>query len=118
MMDNNKDRQLLDKLEKVLAGEDNEITSPLDEDARTALDFARKMVSLRETPSKEFTDNLKVQLIHRLVEQEKNERSINQTLLLWGMPRRKLWQGTLAAIVTVIIIAVILLIVLLINRPG
>jgi len=113
-----KDKQLLENLEKVLSGRENEITESLDDDTRTALDFARKIASLRETPSKEFSENLKAQLVHRLAEQEKKEYSDNQTLLFWGVPRRKLWQGTIAAAIVVVIVAIILLIVLLINKPG
>ena len=118
MADNNteKDRKLLENLEKVLAGKEDEITGPLDDDTRTALDFAGKMASLQEAPSREFAENLKAQLVHRLAEQEKKDDSENQTLLLWGVPRRKLWQGTIAAAITVIIVAIILLIVLLINK--
>jgi hypothetical protein len=117
MTDNTeKDKQLLKNLEKMLAEQEGEITGHLDEDNRTALEFARKMASLREKPTKEFKDNLKVQLIHQLAEQEKNDQSMNETLLFWGMLRSKLWQGTIAAVIAVIIIAVILLIVLLINR--
>jgi DNA-directed RNA polymerase subunit F len=93
MTDNEeKDKQLLENLEKVLAGSENEITGSLDDDTRTALDFARKMASLRETPSKEFKENLKAELVHRLAEQEKKDLHADQTLLFWGVPRRKLWQ--------------------------
>ena len=113
-----KDKKLLENLDHLLAGRESETTGTMDDDTRTALDFARKMASLRETPSKEFSENLKAQLVHRLEEQEKNDRSVNQTLLFWGVPRRKLWQGTIAALIVVIIVAVILLIVLLINQPG
>jgi len=55
-----KDKQLLENLEKLLAGRENEITGSLDDDTRTALDFARKMASLRESPSKEFKENITV----------------------------------------------------------
>ena len=113
-----KDKELLENLEKVLTGRENEITGPLDDDTRTALDFARKMASMRETPSKEFKENLKAELVHRLAEQEKNDLDADQTLLFWGVPRRKLWQGTIAAAIVVVIVAIILLIVLLINQPG
>ena len=81
------------------------------------LEFARKMASLRETPSEEFKDNLKAQLVHQLAEQAKKESSSEQVFLLWGVPRRRLWQGTIAALIVVIIVAIILVITLLIN-PG
>ena len=119
MTDNTeKDRELLENLDRVLTGRDSEITGPLDDDTRTALDFARKMASLSETPSEEFTGNLKAQLVHQLAEQEKKENSENQGFLFWEIPRRKLWQGTIAALITVIIVAVILLIIIILNHPG
>jgi len=119
MMNNmGKDRQLLDDLDRVLTGRESEIRGPVDDDTRTALDFARKMVSLREKPSKEFSANLKAELIHQLAEQEKKEDSGNQSLLFWEVPRRRMWQGTIAAAIVVIITAIILLVTLLLNRGG
>ena len=119
MTDNmEKDKQLLENLDRILAGRESGITGPLDDDTRTALDFTRKMASLREAPSKEFTANLKAQLVHRLAEQEKKEFSRNQTLLFWGIPRRKLWQGTIAAAIVVIIMAIILLVIILLNPAS
>jgi len=119
MTDNTeKDRELLENLDRVLEGAEDEITGPLDEDSHTALDFARKMASLREKPSEEFAENLKAQLTHRLSEQEKKEGPADQELLFWGIPRRRLWQGTIAASITVIIIAIILIITLLTNSAD
>ncbi len=113
-----KDRQLLENLDHILEGQESEISESLDDDTRTALDFARKMASLRETPSKEFRDNLKAQLVHRLAEQAKKESDDEQVFLLWGIPRRRLWQGTIAALIVVIIIAIILVITLILNPAN
>jgi hypothetical protein len=113
-----KDREFLENLDRILTGRESEITGPLDDDTRTALNFARKMASLREAPSKEFAENLKAQLVHRLAEQEKKDSPVNQTLMFWGVPRRKLWQGTIAAAIVVIVIAIVLLIILLSNQSG
>jgi len=113
--DTAKDKKLIENLDRILAGRESDISEPMDEDTRTALDFARKMASLGETPSEEFAGSLKADLVHKLEEQRKQQNSEDQTLLLWGMPRRKLWQGTIAAVITLIIAAVILLVVLLLN---
>ena len=104
------DRELLENLEKVLAGEENQIPETLDDDTKSTLDIARKMASMREPPSEEFSKNLKAQLIHRLAEQERKERSRNQTFLFWEIPRRTMWQGTIAAAMALIIVVIILLI--------
>ena len=113
-----KDRQLLENLDRVLADQESEISESLDDDTRTALDFARKMASLRKTPSKEFKENLKAQLVHRLSEQAKKRPSDNQVFLLWEVPRRRLWQGTIAALIVVVIVAIILLITLVLNPTN
>ncbi len=113
MDDAMKDKELLVNLEKVLEGRECEITEAEDEDARTAIDFARKMASLGEVPSKEYAENLKARIIHQLAEQEKKNRTGNTDLDYWGIPRRRKWQGTLAALILVIVLAVILLVLLL-----
>jgi hypothetical protein len=113
-----KDRQLLENLDRILKGRESEIKEPMDDDAQTALGFARKMASLREKPSQEFRANLKAQLIHQLAEQEKKERSRNQSLLFWEIPHSRRWQGTIAALIALIILAIILLITYLLNRAG
>ncbi len=113
-----KDRELIENLDRVLTGRESEITEPLDDDTRSALDFARKMASLREAPSKEFKENLKAELVHQLEEQEKKEYSDNQRFLFWQIPRRTMWQGTIAAAIVVIIITIILLIILLLNPSS
>jgi len=113
-----KDKQLLENLDRILTGRESETTKPLDNDTQSALEFASKMASLREKPSKEFIANLKAELVHQLAEQEKKENSENQRFLFWGIPRRKLWQGTIAAAIVVIITAIILLITLLLNRSS
>ncbi len=116
MKDNEeKDKELLDNIDRILDGREDEVTEPADEDARTALEFARKMASMSEKPSGEFIENLKAQLVHRLAEQENKLGSRDQELLFWGIPRRKLWQGTIAALITFIIVAIIFVIILLLD---
>ena len=113
-----KDKQLLKNIDRILTGRESEITKPLDDDTRTAVDFVRKMVSMREKPSKEFEANLKAQLIHQLAEQQKREYSENEGSLFWHIPRRTRWQGTIAALIAVIIIAIILLIIFLLHPAS
>jgi len=116
MKDNNeKDRELLDNLDRIMEGREDEVMESADEDTRSATEFARKMASMREKPSGEFAENLKAELIHRLAEQENKQESGDQELLFWGIPRRKFWQGTIAALITFIIIAIIFIITLLLD---
>jgi hypothetical protein len=118
MGDSKKDKELIENLDRILEGRESEVTRPEDEDNRTAVEFSRKMASMRETPSDEFTKKLKTQLIHRLSEQERKHRPNDHELIFWGIPRRKLWQGTLAALITFVIVAIIFVIMLLVNRGG
>lgn len=112
---NEKDRELLDNLDRILEGHEEEVTDPSDEDTRSATDFARKMASMREKPSDAFAANLKAELVHRLAEQESKQESSDQELQFWGIPRRKFWQGTIAALITFIIIAIIFIIIFLLD---
>ncbi|UCC17506.1 MAG: hypothetical protein JSU58_02875 [Dehalococcoidales bacterium] len=116
MKDNNdKDRELLENLDRILEGREDEVSEFTDEDTRSSTEFARKMASIREEPSGEFAENLKADLIHRLAEQENKQKSSDQELMFWGIPRRTFWQGTIAALITFIIIAIILIIILLLD---
>ena len=116
MKDNNdKDRELLDNLDRILEGRGDEVIESSDEDMRSATEFARKMASMRDNPSGEFAENLKAELIHRLAEQETKQEFDDQELIFWGIPRRKFWQGTIAALITFIIIAIIFIIILLVD---
>ena len=116
-MKNNKDKdkELLDNLDRILEGREEEVSESSDEDIRSATDFTRKMASIREHPSDEFAKNLKANLIHRLAEQENKQKSSDQELLFWGIPRRTFWQGTVAALITFIIVAIIFIIILLLD---
>lgn len=113
-----RDRQLIENLDRVLHEGESGVRGNLDDDARTALEFARKMASLREKPTKEFAADLKAQLIHQLAEQERKERSRDRSFLLWETQHRTMWQWTTAAIIALIITGVILVVTVLMNRPG
>lgn len=113
-----KDKQLLENLDRILGGNDGEATEPGDEDTRSAVEFARKMANMREEPSEEFTKDLKARLVHRLAEQERGQYPDDTELTFWGIPRRKLWQGTLAALITLIILAVVFIIMMVMSRAG
>ena len=116
MKDNNdKDKELLDNLNRILEGREDEVPKSKDEDTRSATEFAQKMASMREKPSDGFSENLKAELIHRLAEQETKQESQDQELMFWGIPRRTFWQGTIAALITFIIIAIIFIIILLLD---
>ena len=110
-----KDRELLENLDKILEDRENEITDSQDNDTKSALELVRKVASLGEQPSEEFTENMKAMIVQRLAEIESKEKD-DIELTYWGIPRRKLWQGTIAALIPVLIVLIIYIIVLLVNR--
>jgi hypothetical protein len=116
MGDSDKDEKMLEELDRLLEGKDVDGNGPSDEDTRSALDIARKIADMSDNPSEEFRQNLKAHLVHQLSEQEKKSESFDHDLNYWGVPRRKLWQGTIAALITVAVVAVILVIVLLLTK--
>lgn len=108
---NKRDKLLLENLERILKGNDIENSASLDDQTRAALDVARKMMTLREKPAKEYADNLKAQLVYQLSEQEKKEDSKKQGFWSWQFPRVTAWQATVSAVVLVVVLACILLVV-------
>jgi hypothetical protein len=111
------DKQLLENIERILAGKDNGTSQGDDKDTQTATDFARKMASLKETPSKEYKAKLKAQLTHQLNEQKQKEGR-NQSLLFWEIRNRTMWQWTIAALLAFLITVIILAVMMLVNRGG
>jgi hypothetical protein len=104
-----KEKLLLENLERILKGSQSEIPKPLDDDTRTALEFAQKMMAMREAPSEDYKNKLKAQIIQRLAEQEKKEGIQDHDISFWQLHRRTMWRATIAAAVVVVIWAIILL---------
>jgi len=103
-----KDRQLMENLDRILEGKEVEIPESTDEETRSALDFARKIAAAKEPPSAEFKNQLKAQIIKSLAEQEKKQATGDFDLISAGVPRRVRWQGTVAALIVVVVLAIIL----------
>jgi hypothetical protein len=111
-----KDKQLLENIERILAGKNTDASLD-DKDTRTATEFARKMASLRDIPSKEYKSRLRAQLTHQLNEQKQKEGR-NQSLLFWEIRNRTMWQLTIAGLLAFLITVIILAVILLVNRTG
>jgi len=90
----------------------------MDDETRAALDLVRKMMNMREVPSKEYTQKLKAQLIHQLAQQEKKEESQKQGFGSWQFPRITAWQATVSAALVVIIAAFVFLVLNGIGSRG
>ena len=110
------DKQLLENIDKAAAGEKLPEESGLDKDTKAALELSREMASWPKSPSNEFKAQLKAEITHRVVEQQKRDLSKRGDPEYRNFLRRPAWQFTIAGFGALIIAAVIWLIVYLVNR--
>jgi len=73
------DKQLLANIDKAAAGEKLPEESGLDKDTRAALEMTREMAAWPKSPSKEFKAQLKAEITHRVVEQQKRTSRNGET---------------------------------------
>ena len=111
-----KDKQLLENIDKAAAGEELPEESGLDKDMKAALEMTREMASWPKSPSKEFKAQLKAEITHRVVEQQKQDLSKRRDPEYRNFLRRPAWQMTFAGFGALIIAAIIFLIVYLLNH--
>ena len=111
-----KDQQLLENIDIAAAGEKLPKESGLDKDTRDALEMTREMTAWPKSPSKEFKAQLKAEITHRVVEQQKQDLSKRRDPEYRNFLRRPAWQMTFAGFGALIIAAIIFLIVYLLNH--
>jgi hypothetical protein len=109
-------KQVLENLDRIVAGEKLNSESGLDDDTKAALELSREMTSWSKSPSKEFNAQLKAKIIHQLAEQNKQEGLKNGDSEFRDLLHRPAWQFTIAAVIVAIIAVIIALIVLWINK--
>jgi hypothetical protein len=112
----NKDKKLLENLDRIVAGEKLQDGPGLDKDTKAALELSREMASWPKSPSKEFKADLKARVTHQLAEEKKRETVKNQGWAFHDLMHRTAWQLTFGAISAAIIAGIIFLIVYLLNR--
>ena len=110
------DKELLENIDTVAAGEKLPEESGLDNETKAALELTREMTSWPKSPSKEFKAQLKAEITHRVVEQQKQDLSKRGDPEYRNFLRRPAWQFTIAGFGALIIAAIIFLIVYLVNR--
>lgn len=64
------EKQFIEYLDRLLAGEDISLGDDVSDEVRSALDLARKMLAYRDEPSANFRANLKDRLLRKLAEEE------------------------------------------------
>ena len=111
-----KDKQLLENIDKAAAGEKLTEESEMDKDTKAALEMTREMAAWPKSPSKEFKAQLKAELTHRVVEQQKRDLSKRRDPEYRNFLRRPAWQMTFAGLGALFIAAIIFLIVYLLNH--
>jgi hypothetical protein len=111
-----KNKQLLENIDKVVSGEKLPEESGLDKDTNAALELSREMASWPKSPSKEFKAQLKADLTHRVVEQQKKDLAKRDDPEYHNFLHRPAWQFTIGGFGALIIAAIIWLMVYLVNR--
>jgi hypothetical protein len=110
------DKQLLENIDKAAAGEKLPEESGLDKDTKAALEMSREMAGWPKSPSKEFKAQLKAEITHRVVEQQKKDLAKGGDPEYRNFLRRPAWQFTIAGFGALIIAGIIFLIVYLLNH--
>ena len=109
---NGKEKDFAEHVDKILDGKESEIDEAMDEDYRSNIDFARKIVECRGEPSAAFQEGLKKRLLLKLAEEEAIEqRRHSETISFWGwlknlVPQSPVWR-TAAVTVTVAVVALV-----------
>jgi hypothetical protein len=111
-----KDKQVLENLDRIVAGQKLKDEPGLDDDTKAALELSREMTSWPKSPSKEFKTQLKAKIIHQLAEQNKQEDLKDGSSEFRDLLHRPAWQFTIAAVLLAIIALIIYLIFLFINK--
>jgi hypothetical protein len=112
----NKDKQLLENLDRIVTGEKLKDDPGLDKDTKAALELSREMTSWPKSPSKEFKAQMKARVTHQLAEQTEREAKKSSLWEFRDLIHRPAWRFTIATVIVAIIAGIIFLIVYLLNR--
>jgi hypothetical protein len=106
-MNKQKDMEKLftEKLDSILTGKEADISAVADAEIRSALEFARKMIQLRPSPSAQYSTRLKAGLLQKLDEQE--ARAKEKKGWSWNILRQPAWQAAVAVIVVILVVSIV-----------
>jgi len=109
----NEGQEFLEKLNRLLAGEDVGAGEDADEDLRTAVEFSRRLSGLYPGPSPEFSQRLRSRLLSRLSQEkqaaagERAGKGWLRRLLARVLPESPVWRTAIGtAVVAVLVVAV------------
>ena len=117
------ERKFAERVDDILAGKGVEIDEARDEDYRSNVDFAKKMIECRNEPSPSFQQGLKNRLLSKLAEREAAKaRQRSETTSFWDwlrnlVPQNTAWR-TVAVTVTVAVLALVVVWRIGVFSPG
>ena len=68
--DRNKEAKFTEYIDRLLAGEQIDVSGEIDDELRSAMDFTKAMLSDRDEPSPAFRAQLRERLLQKLYQQE------------------------------------------------
>ncbi len=101
----NEEKEFSKNLDRLLTGEEVTGGEDVSQDYRTAINFAQKLIELRDEPSSRFKDQLKQRLTRQEVEAARQkERAISFWEFLKNLvPRSPVWRTAAATLVVVLV---------------
>jgi hypothetical protein len=120
---NRKEEEFTEDIEDILAGKEAGIDEAMDEDYRSNIDFAKKIIECRGEPSTTFQEGLKKCLLSKLAEKEVTETQRHSEIIsFWYwlknlVPRSPTWR-TAAVSITVAIVALVVVWRIGLPSPG
>lgn len=104
------EKEFSENIDRILAGQEVKVSADIDDDCRTALDLAQKLIRLRAVPSPSFKAQLQERLLSRLSEEEETKVKTTEVKRNWFwealgclVPRQPVWQRvTITLLVAVV----------------
>ncbi len=110
----NEEKEFSKNLDRLLTGEEVIGGEDVSQDYRTAINFAQKLIELRDEPSSRFKDQLKQRLLLQLTRQEvEAARQKERVFSFWEflgslIPQNPVWRTAAATLVIVLVAAGVL----------
>ena len=107
-----KEGDFAERVDDILAGKEAKIDEAMDQDYRSNIDFAKKIIECRGEPSPSFQEGLKKRLLSKLSEKEVAKiRQRSEATSFWDwlrnlVPQNTAWR-TVAVTVTVAVLALV-----------
>jgi len=108
-----REKQFAEDIDRLLAGKEVKADEKMDEDYRSNISFADKIIECRGEPSPSFQESLKKSLLSKLAEQEAARAAKRETSSFWSRLRNLVSQNPTWRLATVQIAAAVLTLALI-----